>query len=50
MVSPKMEYASSVWDPYHKTHITKLEGVQYRVDLHKQFHTNEKGVKVLLYP
>ena len=28
MVRPKLEYASSAWDPYHQTHIQKLEGVQ----------------------
>ena len=30
MVRPTLEYASTVWDPYHQTHIQALEGVQRR--------------------
>ena len=30
MVRPTLEYASTVWDPYHQTHIQSLEGVQRR--------------------
>lgn len=30
LVRPKLEYASSVWDPYHKTYIESLEKVQRR--------------------
>ena len=30
MVRPTLEYAATVWDPYHQTHIRSLESVQRR--------------------
>ena len=28
LVRPTLEYAQTVWDPYHKEHIRKLKAVQ----------------------
>lgn len=30
LVRPRLEYCSSIWDPYHQEHINKLEAVQRR--------------------
>ena len=27
---PVLDYASSIWDPYHQNHINKLEMIQHR--------------------
>jgi hypothetical protein len=32
LVRPLVEYASTVWNPYTKTEINKIEAVQRRVD------------------
>ena len=31
-VLPVLDYASSIWDPYHQNQINKLEMIQHRAD------------------
>ena len=49
LVRPKLEYASTVWDPYKQEHITNLEKVQRRaVRTVKNRHRNTSSVTDML--
>ena len=47
LVRPKLEYCSSIWDPYHQEYKNKLESVQRRAarfvckDIRRQSHVSD---------